>query len=534
MRFCFLFVVLVLLWVPVSFAVESSAVNSASAKIKGDMDLPEPFGAELFQGNFAKGTFDELNPEYQIVPGDRIAVRLWGARNFDSVLAVDAQGNLFLPEIGPVMVGGVSHSALAGLLRDKIKSVYTKNVEVYTNLINTQPVAVFVTGFVVRPGRYAGGATDSVLYYLDLAGGIDVKSGSYRNIQILRNGEIIERVDLYPFILEGALPRPRLEEGDMILVGERGAGVMATGQIRHQARFEFLEDTVIHGEGLNKLASVENKASHASIIGTRNGAPFNTYLPLEDFSTIALEDGDTVEFLADTPGNTIMVAATGAIIGASRYPVPKSTRLYELMKKVAVEPELANIEGIHIRRRSVALQQKEALENALNRLQESSLKATSQGAEEANIRVREAELISQFVDKARDVQPDGTVVVYRGDSLSDIYLENGDVVVIPAKSDVVLISGEVLMPRAVVHAGKTNFEDYITYAGGFSDRADKDNILVVKPNGEVQQASETNIAAGDQISVLPRVDSKNLQVLKDISQILYQIAIAAKVALTSW
>jgi hypothetical protein len=31
--------------------------------------------------------------------------------------------------------------------------------------------------------------------------------------------------------------------------------------------------------------------------------------------------------------------------------------------------------------------------------------------------------------------------------------------------------------------------------------------------------------------VLPRFDTKNMQVLKDISQILYQIAVATKVAL---
>jgi len=497
----------------------------------GWVALPSPFGADLFQGNFAKGTFDELNADYRIMPGDRITVQLWGARNFDSVLEVDARGNLFLPEVGPVAVAGRKHADLGQLVRDKVQTVYKKNVEVYTNLLNTQPVAVFVTGYVAKPGRYAGGATDSVLFYLDLAGGVDAERGSYRNIKIIRNGEVLERVDLYPFILEGFLPRPRLEDGDIILVGERGAGVLAQGEVRHPSRFEFPVDAAISGQQLTALASVLNRVSHASIIGTREGAPFNSYLPLSEFINLKLEDGDKVQFLADIPGDTIMVAAKGAIVGASHYPVHKSTRFLELLKNIPVEPELANLNGIHIRRKSVAEKQKAALNDALSRLEQSSLTATSQSVDAADIRVREAELISKFVEKARTIQPDGTVVVgYKGE-LTDIYLEDGDVIVIPAKSDVILVAGEVMMPQAVVYRPDRDLDDYISGAGGYTDRANKRKLLVVKPNGEVLQARDSDLSAGDQLLILPKFDTKNMQVLKDISQILYQIAVAAKVVL---
>jgi protein involved in polysaccharide export with SLBB domain len=358
-----------------------AAVPLSAALAAPTPEGPRPFGADLFQGNFAKGTFDELNADYQIMPGDRINVRLWGARTLDGVFDVDARGNLFLPEIGPVAVGGVKHSQLAEVVRERVRSVYTSNVEIYTNLINTQPVAIFVTGFVARPGRYAGGPTDSVLYYLDLAGGIDPERGSYRDIRLLRGGKVLEVVDIYPFILEGVLPRPRLEEGDVILVGERGAGVLVEGQVRHSARFEFPAGAAVSGEDLVRLAAPLDKASHASIVGSRGGAPYNTYMPLADFIQIPLQDGDTVHFHADTPGDTIMVAASGAIVGASRYPVRKDTRLLELLHHIPVEPKLANLEGIHIRRKSVAERQKKALDEALRRLEHSSLTATSQSTD---------------------------------------------------------------------------------------------------------------------------------------------------------
>lgn len=517
------------------FPLQLSAAQPQSQQIdavleKKDTGL-QPFGVELFQGKFAQSFFDGLNADYLVLPGDRVRLQLWGAQTFNGVLEVDARGNLFLPEIGPVRVEGLRHGELETAIQSKVRSVFTSNVEVYVNLLRPQPVAVFVSGFVDSPGRYAGGPTDSVLYFLDLAGGIDPERGSYRDIRILRQGKVLKRIDLYPFLKEGQLVPFRLEDGDVLLVGERGPTIAVEGQVRHRARFEFSVLGQLAGQNLIDLALPENKASHVSVTGSREGAPFNAYLTLAEFSELPLEDGDRVQFHADIPGDTIMVAASGAIVGASRYPVRKSTRLTELLNYIAVEPELANLEGIHLRRRSVAEQQKKALNEALQRLEQSSLTATSASVDEASIRVREAELIAQFVEKARKVQPDGTVVVGQNGAIADIFLENGDEIIIPAKSDVVLISGEVMMPQAVVWDENLQLDNYIAGAGGFSDRADKKRMLVVKPNGQVLSAKETSVAAGDQILVLPRFDSKNMQVFKDISQILYQIAVAAKVAL---
>jgi protein involved in polysaccharide export with SLBB domain len=507
-----------------------AAVSSSStAESVGQSSLP--FASQLFRGNFGNSYFDGFNDDYEILAGDRVQLQMWGAQTFDGVLEVDARGNLFLPEIGPVKVEGLPHAKLESAIQEKIRSVFTSNVEVYVNLLNPQPVAVFVSGYVASPGRYAGGPTDSILFFIDLAGGIDAERGSYREIKILRNGEVIESIDLYPFVRSGQIQRPRLEDGDVVLVGERGNAVTVGGVVRHKAKFEFSPDEEILGDLLLQWAMPEARASHVSVVGSRGGAPYNAYFTLKEFADQKLEDGDQITFHADIPGDTIMVAAEGAIIGASRYPVNKSTKLKDLLSYIAVEPELANLKGIHLRRKSVALQQKQALSDALSRLEQSSLTATSSSEDEAAIRVEEAELIAKFVEQAKQIQPDGTVVVGYDGEISDIYLEDGDEIIIPAKSDVVLITGEVLMPQAVVWKEAVELESYIAGAGGYSDRADEKKILIVKPNGEVLMAKETVVAAGDQILVLPKYDSKNMQVLKDISEILYQIGIAASVAL---
>ena len=62
----------------------------------------QPFGANLFMGNFLRSREDGLNPDYVIMPGDHVNMNVWGALNVSNVFVVDGQGNIFLPEIGPI------------------------------------------------------------------------------------------------------------------------------------------------------------------------------------------------------------------------------------------------------------------------------------------------------------------------------------------------------------------------------------------------------------------------------------------------
>lgn len=489
----------------------------------------EPFGANLFRGNFASTYGSGMNDDYVILPGDRITVRVWGARNYDDVLFVDQQGNIFLPEVGPVQVAGLKQAALSGSVRAKLASVFPENVNIYVNLQSAQPVAVYVAGNVPNPGRYAGGPQDSVMSYLDRAGGISPEQGSYRNIRVLRGGRIIGRVDLYNYMLRGELPAIRLKDGDTILVEPFGMSVAAFGALRQPARYEFQGKENLGGE-LLAYALPMNGVSHVSVGGMRNGEPFNVYVTLDDFRNLPLEDGDRVEFVADTRGKTIMVAASGAIHGASRFPVLKQTRLKNLLEYIAVEPELADTKSIYIRRRSVAAEQKVILADALRRLEQSALTATSSSVDEASIRVKEAELIQNFVQRASQLEPDGVLVVSREGKISDVLLEDGDEIIIPRKTDVVHVSGEVLIPSAVTWEKGLSLKGYLNGAGGLSDRADKSNILIVGLNGEVSHAEGQAIKPGDRILVMPKFDSKNLQLVKDVTQVLYQMAVAVKVA----
>jgi protein involved in polysaccharide export with SLBB domain len=494
----------------------------------------KPFGAELFSGGFRGVRADGLNPEYKILPGDQVTLKLWGAVEIDRILPVDAQGNIFIPTIGPVKVMGASHSQLDSLVRNAVKKVYPGNVNVYTNLQGVQPVAVFVAGFVNKPGRYAGVPSDSILYFIDQAAGIDEQLGSYRQVRLLRGGETLAQMDLYQFILHGHLKHDQLQNGDTIVVEKRGPVVTVTGEVGRPYQYELApiqQPSAFSGELIKSLTQLNPGVSHVLLRGNRPEGPVAHYVTLDKFAQLALGNGDELLFVADQHLEHIVVQLEGEFLGQAHFVLPKNVTLHQLLNTIAIEPTLTDYENISIRRKSVAERQKQALEDSLRRLETTYLGAPSSTAEESAIRVREAELISQFVAKARELEPNGRLVVAHQGEIVDIRLQDGDVITLPARSDAILISGEVYIPQSVVHVPGKSALDYIKGAGGFSQHADKKRVLVVRQNGEVRQASEVSLRPGDEILVLPAVSTKNLQLASTMTQILYQIAVATKVAL---
>lgn len=515
-------------WNNANYAPPSQPKTKPKAEAKVD-GLP-PFGGNLFEGGFRAAMAQGLNPSYKVKPGDQITLRVWGAVEIDSVLTVDAQGNVFIPGIGPMAVQGQNSQQIDGTLRSAIRAVYPEEVQVYTNLQGVQPVGIYVTGYVKNPGRYAGTPSDSLLYFLDQAGGIDKDLGSYRQVRVVRDGRTVATVDLYNFLLHGEIARPQFRDGDTIVVQERGPAVAVTGDVHREYRYELIGDRLT-GAKVSELARLNSGVSHVLLRGTRAQGPVAQYFTLDEFARQQVQSGDELTYSADQRGETIVVQIEGSYYGPSRYALPRDARLGELLDAIAVPKGMTAVESISIRRESVAIQQATALQDSLNRLETAYLGAQSSTNDEAQIRVREAELIQKFVERARQLQPSGRLVVAHDDRISDIRLQDGDLITIPEVSDSILISGEVIVPQAVVFKPGMSARDYIEGAGGFTQRADEDHILVVRQNGAVVSAKDVALRTGDEILVMPEVPTKNLPLATAISQILFQIAVATKVAL---
>jgi protein involved in polysaccharide export with SLBB domain len=512
--------------------------SSSGPMPAGDEDLPPPYGANLFQGGFESERSDGLNSSYLVAPGDKISIQMWGTVNRADVMTVDNQGNIFIPDVGPVKVKDVPANRINAIVTQSIKSIYTNNVSIYVNLLTSTPVSVFVAGPVLRPGQYAGLASDSVLFYLKRAGGIDPFRGSYRNIKVLRNQQVVLDYDLYDFLKEGKLAGFSFKDEDVILVTEQGAMVTVEGSARYPFRFELLQEKT-SGDDLIYYSRPLEKTSHVAITGNRNTGPISVYLPIDEFDEFQMVDGDVVLFNADIRPQVLSIQISGSYLGPSFYTVDTNTRLLDILSHIEVDPNQANYGAIYIKRESVVQQQKMLIDESLNRLERSIFTAPASSDGEARIRAQEAQLVSQFVARARLIEPLGKVILSENGKVANIRLEQGDEIVIPAQTDLIQVSGEVLMPQAIVYNPNATVRDYVAWAGGFSERANDERIAVVRANGLTifidSQSSwladdnEHSLQAGDQILVLPKIDTKLLQAVKDITQVVYQIAIAANV-----
>lgn len=497
---------------------------------QSESGLPPPYGANLFAGGYETERSDGLNDNYLIAPGDKLNIWIWGAVNFSNVVTVDNQGNIFIPDVGPINVKNVAASKVNNLVTSHISEVFTNNVNVYVNLLTATPVSVYVTGPVIRPGQYAGQSSDSILYFLKRAGGIDSDRGSYRHIKVLRQNRVIQQIDLYEFMQQGKMPKLSLKDQDVILVEPQGPMINVAGKVRNPFRFELKNSTAL-GSELIDYALPLAKASHVGVIGDRASGPFSVYMPYKDFDRIQLSDGDKVLFNDDMHAQVYDVQVMGSYRGPSYFTVRKETRLHDLLNHIPIDPNMADYGSIYIMRKSVAARQKEMLEDSLNRLERSVFTAPASSDGEASIRTKEAELVMRFVEKARKIQPLGKVVVSDKGVIANILLEQGDQIVIPNKTDLIQVGGEVMMPQAVVYNKNASLEDYVAWAGGYTDRANDKRIAVVHANGLMEFKDGGDVMPGDQILVMPKVDSKMMQSIKDITQVIYQVAVAANVVL---
>jgi protein involved in polysaccharide export with SLBB domain len=494
---------------------------------------PLMFGSQIFSGRFGSEAFSGFNPNYQLAVGDRVHLRLWGAYEHNATHTVDAQGNVFIPSVGPVRVQGVRNADLNRQVEVQVKRTFRSNVGVYATLEAAQPVKIYVTGFVKAPGLYGGLSSDSVLYYLDRAGGVDPDRGSYLEVDVLRNGQPHAKVNLYRFLLEGQIQPLQLQDGDTIVAAARKHIVQVRGEVLNPYIFEFAQPSFSAAEVL-AVARPRPGATHLSIVRKIGAETRSEYYPVAQAGQVTIRDGDELTLTSDKFPGTILVRIDGATLAERTLVMPYGAKLRDALARVRPAPQ-ANMDAVQLFRRSVATRQKTLMETSLRSLESYALTSRSSTSEEAALRQREAQQILQFTERARQIQPRGQVLLTRagnsqGDA-GDTLLEDGDVIRIPEQSNLVLVSGEVVFPNAVVFDSNASLEGYVQGAGGYTAGADTARVLVVRQDGSVLEGDGARLQPGDEIMVLPKVEGKRIEVVRGITQILFQIAVVAKTAL---
>jgi polysaccharide biosynthesis/export protein len=201
----------------------------------------KPFGYDFFQDASIRILTERKDipvpNEYIIGPGDEVKILLWGRVNAQHNLIVDRNGNITIPQIGPLQVAGMSFEQMSQQLIQQANQIVGANIDVTMGSLKSIPI--FVLGDVRRPGAYTVGSFATITEALLIAGGPS-GIGTMRNIQLKRKDKVITTFDLYDLFLKGDKSKDLiLQAGDVVFVPVAGPIVGVAGNVKRPAIYEL-------------------------------------------------------------------------------------------------------------------------------------------------------------------------------------------------------------------------------------------------------------------------------------------------------
>ncbi len=442
---------------------ETLTVLSSKTVLDESLINNKIFGFSFF--NSKKLTFDPsinvpISNSYLLGVGDEIIIDVWGASEQTYQLRIASNGEVRIPLVGPVYLSGLTFKQAKSRLKSVLGSIYRdlKNVtpktfvSIRTGQLKT--IRVNVVGEVAVPGTYTLPGTATLFNVLYLCGGPDLK-GSFRDIQLIRNGEIISHLDVYDFLINGnSQVNISLADNDVIMVPTYINRVRVEGEFKRDGIFEAKEGETV--QDMVKYAGGFTENAYKNILKLyRNTGKQKTFkeVPIDSINLYTLQSGDSL-FVGKILDRFInKVSIKGAVFNSGDYEYREGLMLSELIQRA---------DGL--------------IENAyLNRGLITRLKNDYT-----------PENISFNVGK-----------VISGES--DIVLKQNDNIIISAIDDmrenqIVAVWGEVQNMGEYPYADNMTIEDLVFLAGGFKESASESTLEVRRrlPYDVADQSSEAS------------------------------------------
>ncbi|SMO88027.1 protein involved in polysaccharide export, contains SLBB domain of the beta-grasp fold [Saccharicrinis carchari] len=301
------------------------------------------FGFSFFNNenlSFEPGVNSAVSPGYLIGNGDELTVDVWGASQQSYQLQVDRSGNINIPNIGPISVGGLSLETATKKIKSKLVLIY-RDLEASTprtfasvNIGDIKPINVNVIGEVFAPGTYTLSGASTLFNALYLAGGPN-PSGSFREIKLLRDGNVISRLDVYDYLINGnSAVNVRLRDADVILVSPYIKRVVMEGELKRTGLFEAKD-----GETVKDIINfaggfTEDAYTHRLQLYRKTGRDmlFKDVL-LNDANIIGINNGDSIVVGKIIERFQNMATIKGAVYRPGDYEVTEGLKLSELIQR---------------------------------------------------------------------------------------------------------------------------------------------------------------------------------------------------------
>jgi len=473
--------------------VDSDQVNLGPQTEINDIGLKR-FGTMVFrsmQSTFMPINVPNFNGNYIIDIGDTLQVQVVGSVDTIQSKLVDRDGSITISGIGKIFVSGLSLDKVSDLISNSIKSSMI-GAEVFITLTSIRDIQILITGNASNPGIYTLSGNSNLLHALTMSGGVS-DAGSFRSIQLIRDGKVVEDIDLYDIFIygKGLESMIGLQSGDTIFISPYNKLVSITGGIRKPGIFE-----VIEGESLEKLIDfADGYEFNADKNSLRLERYQNSQVIVMDYNSNNISnvypiDGDILHI---TYFSLRTVELKGAFKNPGKYIINDGEKLSTIVKRSGGYKDSAYTFGgklFNIKARKLQELNNMKLYSDLVKFISSNTNALA---------AISADTLPLLLEEFKASTPDGRVQaefdldMISENSLLDTYLSDGDVINMPFITQQVYVFGEVANPGATRHISGSNLSSYINSKGGYTNYADNRKIVIVSPNGDSQFISPAGL-----------------------------------------
>jgi protein involved in polysaccharide export with SLBB domain len=424
--------------------VETGKQDSTEQKfIKSNIFGKDLFtnAASSFEPNLRLAT--PLN--YIIGTGDQLLIDIYGYSEASYQLTVSPEGSINIPYAGIIQIGGLTVEAAKAKIKSKLIPIYSGltsgNTKLSIAIGNIRSIKVILTGEVTKPGTYTLPSLATLFNALYSSGG-PTDNGSFRDIEVVRNGKKIATLDVYDFLLKGDLKNNiRLQDQDIIRIPVYSKRVEIVGEVKRPFIFEMKDQENLQTL-LNFAGGFTEKAYQARLKVLKNTPTERKINDLiaNQFQTYIPQSGDKyfVSEILDRFENRVSIE--GSVFRPGEYQLEKGLSLKKLIEKAEGLKEDAFLNRGYITR----------LLPDLN-----------------------TELLAFDVKKVLNGQAE------------DILLQREDQVSISSIFDLkeeysIQINGEIRFPNTYPFAENMSLQELIIKAGGFKESATSQRIEIAR------------------------------------------------------
>ena len=449
------------------------------------------FGNSIF--NLMQSSFMPINEpnfdgSYILDFGDVLEIQTVGQNNDlarPKEIPVKRDGSINVPDIGKIFVAGLSLESASLLIKNKINSAFI-GTESFISLVNVRDIQVLIAGNANNPGVYTLNGNSNLLHALSMAGGID-DLGSYREVNVIRDGNIVGSIDLYDiFILGKPNFGPKLRSGDSIYVKQAEILTNIVSGVNRPHVYELKA-----GENFSQAINFANdfkstaNLDFISVQRLENGEIKVLKLKKEDLSNLSVKHRDIITVREYQYGT---VTIEGAVNEPGDYSITGETTLKDIIIASGGYKKTAYPFGGFLDNKKT----KEINEKARDILYSQYIKSLANNpaiinSESQGLPILMSELKKSIISGR--VMAEFDIDMISADPTLDTILMDQDRIMIPHLPNQVYVYGEISNQGAIRYSPGKGINYYLKNAGNILETGDKKTIFVVHPNGNTERLS---------------------------------------------